>query len=265
MATNYLDKTGLGTLWGKIKSTINSARTMAVHITWDSTNSKYVSDKTFAEIYNAFNNDTNIIAILDDLTVCDLITCYYDSEYGYGAANFCSATIYGVDDEVCVDGLCIDIQAENANLEETITIDLRSGNSFIPVGSTSVDVPLMDGTANHGYSLKFARADHIHPSDTTKANVSDVLTKTNTTAYTPTATYHPATKGYVDGLIPANVSDLNNDAGYQTQSQVNALIAAAGDDDTTYAISMSGNVITLTGSDGNTSTVTLPVYTGGVT
>ena len=65
-------------------------------------------------------------------------------------------------------------------------------------------------------------------------------------------------------VIPANVSDLNNDAGYQTQAQVNALIAAAGDDDTTYAISMSGNVITLTGSDGNTSTVTLPVYTGGV-
>lgn len=64
--------------------------------------------------------------------------------------------------------------------------------------------------------------------------------------------------------IPTKVSDLNNDAGYQTQAQVNALIAAAGDDDTTYAISMSGNVITLTGSDGNTSTVTLPVYTGGV-
>lgn len=37
------------------------------------------------------------------------------------------------------------------------------------------------------------------------------------------------------------------------------------DSDTTYAISMSGNVITLTGSDGRTSNVTLPVYNGGVT
>lgn len=37
------------------------------------------------------------------------------------------------------------------------------------------------------------------------------------------------------------------------------------DSDTTYGISMSGNVITLTGSDGQTSSVTLPVYTGGVT
>ena len=388
----------------QVENAINSARTMVVRITWDSTNSKYVSDKTFAEIYNAFNNDTNIVAIIDFLTVCDLINCYYDSEYGTGSATFCSASIYGVDGEVCVDGTYIDIQAENANLEETITINVYPGNAFIPVGSTNVDVPLMDGTAYNGDSLKFARADHIHPSDTTKANVSDVLTKTNTTAYTPTSTYHPATKGYVDGLIPANVSDLNNDAGYQTQAQVenaiaqssdvvivkvkrngateytadktyaelrtamvegktvilrytfyhfytwrgpvvatatypfvfgtlvggntyyftisnddvveihdlqsvrtvngqtgditltysdvgalpdstviptkvsdlnndsgfqtqaqvNALIAAASDDDTTYAISISGNVITLTGSDGNTSTVTLPVYTGGV-
>lgn len=70
--------------------------------------------------------------------------------------------------------------------------------------------------------------------------------------------------GKIKGLIPTKVSDLNNDSGFQTQAQVNALIAAAGDDDTTYVISISGNVITLTGSDGTTSTVTLPVYTGGV-
>lgn len=32
----------------------------------------------------------------------------------------------------------------------------------------------------------------------------------------------------------------------------------------TYTISISSGVITLTGSDGSTSTVTLPVYNGGV-
>lgn len=37
------------------------------------------------------------------------------------------------------------------------------------------------------------------------------------------------------------------------------------DSDTTYGISMSNNVITLTGSDGQTSSVTLPVYGGAVT
>lgn len=33
----------------------------------------------------------------------------------------------------------------------------------------------------------------------------------------------------------------------------------------TYSISMSGNVITLTGSDSSTSTVTLPIYDGSTT
>jgi hypothetical protein len=37
------------------------------------------------------------------------------------------------------------------------------------------------------------------------------------------------------------------------------------DSDTTYRISMTNNVITLTGSDGQTSSVTLPVYGGAVT
>lgn len=34
---------------------------------------------------------------------------------------------------------------------------------------------------------------------------------------------------------------------------------------TTYSISITNNIITLTGSDGNTSAVTLPVYAGGIT
>lgn len=34
-----------------------------------------------------------------------------------------------------------------------------------------------------------------------KANVNDVLTKTNTTEFTPTSDYHPATKKYVDDFI----------------------------------------------------------------
>ena len=36
---------------------------------------------------------------------------------------------------------------------------------------------------------------------TEKANTSDVLTKTNTTEFTPTSDYHPATKKYVDDFI----------------------------------------------------------------
>lgn len=39
---------------------------------------------------------------------------------------------------------------------------------------------------------------------------SNTLTKTNTTAFTPTANYHPATKKYVDDAIATNVTNLLN-------------------------------------------------------
>ena len=38
----------------------------------------------------------------------------------------------------------------------------------------------------------------------------------------------------------------------------------AADTNTTYSISISNGVITLTGSDSSSSTVTLPIYSGGV-
>lgn len=41
-----------------------------------------------------------------------------------------------------------------------------------------------------------------------KANTSDVLTKTNTTSYTPSANYHPATKKYVDDKEFNDLSDV---------------------------------------------------------
>ena len=37
---------------------------------------------------------------------------------------------------------------------------------------------------------------------------SEVLTKTNTTSYTPTADYNPATKKYVDDSIPQPEDDV---------------------------------------------------------
>lgn len=58
----------------------------------------------------------------------------------------------------------------------------------------------------------------------------------------------------IKGIVPTKVSDLTNDSGYVTT-----------DTNTTYTISRSNNVITLTGSNGSTSTVTLPVYNGSVT
>jgi hypothetical protein len=71
------------------------------------------------------------------------------------------------------------------------------------IPSASSTSPYMDGDATVGVSTAYARADHRHPTDTSRAAVTDVLTKTNTTSYTPTADYNPATKKYVDDTVAA--------------------------------------------------------------
>lgn len=45
-------------------------------------------------------------------------------------------------------------------------------------GSPATIMPLMDGVGAVGTSLMFAREDHVHPSDTSKANTTDIPTKT---------------------------------------------------------------------------------------
>lgn len=48
----------------------------------------------------------------------------------------------------------------------------------------------------------------------------DVLTTTNTAAFTPTEDYHPATKKYVDDHTPSKISKLENDSNYITAAHV---------------------------------------------
>ena len=116
----------------------------------------------------------------------------------------------------------------------------------------STSVPLMDGTATIGSSNKYAAADHIHPTDTTRASQSDLTAletqvQANTTAIGNKANQSDlnalsnelsakansadlatvATSGSYNDLsnkptiptVPTNVSAFTNDAGYLTQHQ----------------------------------------------
>ena len=60
--------------------------------------------------------------------------------------------------------------------------------------STSVDVTCTSGNVVHNLA--------------SKADTTNVITKTNTAAFTPTKDYHPATKKYVDDAIAALKLDL---------------------------------------------------------
>lgn len=64
-----------------------------------------------------------------------------------------------------------------------------------------------------------------------------------------------------------NIKDAN--AIHQVKTINNQSIVGSGNidvagDDTTYSLSILGNVITLSGSDSTTSNITLPIYDGGV-
>lgn len=53
--------------------------------------------------------------------------------------------------------------------------------SQVPEGATASNTtPKMNGTAAVGSETAFARGDHVHPSDTTKANASEVYKKSET-------------------------------------------------------------------------------------
>lgn len=126
--------------------------------------------------------------------------------------------------------------------------------SDIPEGAAaSTTTPKMDGTATTGTELAFARGDHVHPSDTTKVDketgkglstndLTDVLKGNYDAAYTHSVAPHApsnAEKNVIVGIqkngtdvsvntttrkanivVPTKVSDLTNDTGFITASEV---------------------------------------------
>lgn len=67
----------------------------------------------------------------------------------------------------------------------TLTITPSTGSAVtltVPVAAASTDTPEMDGTADVGVSDAYARADHVHPSDTAKADKTVPATPGNLAA-----------------------------------------------------------------------------------
>jgi hypothetical protein len=87
------------------------------------------------------------------------------------------------------------------------------------VGQAGSATPIVDGTAAVGTSLRYARQDHVHPTDTTRAPLaSPGLTGTPTapTATAGTNTTQIATTAFVTAAVPALATltdsrQLNND------------------------------------------------------
>lgn len=91
----------------------------------------------------------------------------------------------------------------------TDTSTTQIATTAFVTGQAAGTSPVMAGTAAVGTSVKFARADHVHPSDTSKANLaSPALTGTPTapTAVADTNTTQIATTAYVVGQAYAKLA-----------------------------------------------------------
>jgi len=87
------------------------------------------------------------------------------------------------------------------------------------VGQAGSTAPIIDGTATVGTSLKYARADHVHPTDTSRAALASPTftgTPLSTTAAADTNTTQIATTAYVIGQVSTTTPANNGTAAVGT-------------------------------------------------
>lgn len=176
MAKNYLDKTGLALLWEKIKNGLSGKV--------DKVDGKGLS-----------SND-------------------YTSTEKTKLANVASGAQVNVLEGIQKNGDTVQIVNKIANISvPTKTSDITNDSGFIttsdiPEGAAaSTTTPVMDGTATVGTELAFARGDHVHPTDTSRAAASDVTALTTRVGDLETAV---GTGGSVDSKITAAIEDLDS-------------------------------------------------------
>ena len=110
-------------------------------------------------------------------------------------------------------GTSISITPDATNDKVTIGF-----NGTIPSAGTGSNYPKMDGTKSLGSNAGYARVDHVHPTDTTRAPIASPAftgTPTAPTAATGTSTTQIATTEFVAntvGAITSGVSDVQVDS-----------------------------------------------------
>ena len=172
MSYNYLDKTGLALVWEKVKA--------------------------------------GLLGKVDKVDGKGLSTNDYTSDEKTKLANVASGAQVNVLEGIQKNGTTVTITNKIANITvPTATSDLTNDSGFIttsdiPEGAAaSTTTPNMDGTAAVGTELAFARGDHTHPTDTSRASASDVTSLTGRVSNLETAV---GSGGTVDSKIASAIS-----------------------------------------------------------
>lgn len=154
-------------------------------------------------------------------------------------------------DSIKVNGAAQQITSKAVDISvPTKTSDIENDSGFIttadiPEGSAaSTTIPKADGVAAVGTELAFARGDHVHPTDTTRAPLASpdfTGTPTAPTAAAGTNTTQVATTAFVTSAVSTKAN--SNDV--YTKTEINSMLAGAmnykGSKDTYAELPTSGN------------------------
>lgn len=178
----YLDPTGLALLWEKIKNKLN--------LKVDKVDGKGLSTNDYTT--DEKNKLSNI------------------------AAGAQVNTLEGIQKN----GQTVTIQNKIANIAVPTNVSELNNDagyvtsSEIPEGATATTtVPKMDGTAAVGTEMAFARGDHVHPTDTSRAPLASPAFTGTPTAPTPSAgsnSTNIATTAFVNTAISSAVADITS-------------------------------------------------------
>ena len=138
----------------------------------------------------------------------------------------------------------INVTSADGNVNLTLPSDVVRDSAYTHIDAAT-EVPLMDGKASVGNSLKYAREDHVHPSDTSR---EDIANKTTVVIGTSDSKYptDKAVAEFVNSSIATNTANYisNNGEPFTSVEQLEAYSGPVTNND--YAF------VTGTDSEGNT-------------
>lgn len=104
-------------------------------------------------------------------------------------------------------------EANKAIASVTITDGKISASTKVSIPTAATATPVMDGTAAVGTATTWARADHVHPIDTSRAPLASPAFTGTPTAPTPSAgnnSTNIATTAFVNTAISSAVADITS-------------------------------------------------------
>ncbi len=168
MAKKYLDYDGLAYFWEKIKNRIIGK---IDDVNYDNTNKKLTKTKEGVTT--------------DIVSVATLKTDMALKKADVGLANVVDGAQVNVLQGIQKNGTTVSITNKIANITvPTKTSDITNDSGFITIvdvpegAAASTTTPKMNGTAAVGTQTAFARGDHVHPVDTSRAPTSHASTAT---------------------------------------------------------------------------------------